>query len=143
MEWLRAVEQEVHVPVMAREYVPAGVPELEGCGGAAPPPPPQAATASIASTSAPKAATAVRRSFAPGTRLRTACTRLPDAKSAIVQSNHACGCGGRGRGLYRSKPEAAVTMETVRFAVPLILVEAGDTAQLAPAGTPEQANVTC
>ena len=137
------VEHEVHVPVTASEYVPAAVPELAGCGGAAPPPPPQAASASIASTSAPTAAIAVRRRFPLVSRQQTACAKLPAAKNAIVQSNHGCGSGGRGRGLCRGKPEAAVTTDTVKLAVLLMLVEAGETAQLAPAGAPVQAKATC
>jgi len=143
IEWLRVVEQEVHVPVTAREYVPTAVPELAGCGGAAPPPP-QAASTSIATTSAPKAAIAMRPRFALVARLRTACARLPNAKNAIVQSNHGCGSGRRGRGLCRGKPEAAAMIrDTFRFAVLLMLVEAGETVQLAPAGAPEQAKATC
>ena len=138
------VEHEVHVPVTASEYVPAAVPELAGCGGAAPPPPPQAASASIASTSAPKAAIAMRLRIALVSRLRTACTRLPNAKNAIVQSSHGCGSGRRGRGLCRGKPEAAAMIrDTFRFAVLLMFVEAGETVQLAPAGAPEQAKATC
>ena len=44
-------------------------------------------------------------------------------------------CGGR-------QEAAAVTMETVRFALLLKLVEAGETVQLAPEGAPVQAKAT-
>ena len=91
MEWLRAVEQEVQVPVTEREYVPTGVPELAGCGAAAPPPPPQAANASMSSTSAPKAAAVAHLGCTLIVLMRSACAKLPDAKNTIVHRNHGCG----------------------------------------------------